>query len=84
MKDPYVVLREKEGQAARLRNEIAALLTIIPLLSDNSCAGVCAATVLECSQEKPDPADISMTDLKRYYPFIRHLKTYASESDCCE
>ena len=35
MKDPYRVLREKEQDVERVRKEIQALLTVIPLLADN-------------------------------------------------
>ena len=38
MKDPYRVLREKEQDVERVRKEIQALLTVIPLLADDqSC-----------------------------------------------
>ena len=75
MKDPYVVLREKEWDVARVRSEIAALLTIIPLLSDNSCAGSQNDAVLDSRRQKQNVAEDSMTELKRYYPFIRHLRS---------
>jgi hypothetical protein len=35
MKDPHSVLREKEQDVKRVRKEIQALLTVIPLLADD-------------------------------------------------
>jgi len=35
MKDPHSVLREKEQDLARVRREIQAVLTVIPLLVDD-------------------------------------------------
>ena len=35
MKDPYRVLREKEQDIERVRREIQAFLTVIPLLTDD-------------------------------------------------
>ena len=34
MKDPYMVLHEKENEAERLRSEIRALRVVIPLLAE--------------------------------------------------
>ena len=34
MKDPHIVLRQKEQDVARVRQQIQALLTVIPLLKD--------------------------------------------------
>lgn len=36
MKDAYEVLRQKEADVARLRNEIASLQIVAPLLGDDS------------------------------------------------
>jgi hypothetical protein len=36
MKDAYEVLRQKEMEIARVKQEIAALLLIVPLLDDDS------------------------------------------------
>jgi hypothetical protein len=72
VKDPYLVLHEKECEAARVRNEIAVLLTIIPLLSDDSFADVNQAAV-HSRRDSRDADDASMAELKRYYPFIRYL-----------
>ena len=46
MKDIYQVLRQKESDIVRLRKEIEALRTIIPLLEDegNNHAGAVSRT----------------------------------------
>lgn len=38
VKDPYVILREKERDVARVRKEVAALHTVIPLLLSDETA----------------------------------------------
>jgi hypothetical protein len=35
VKNPYTVLSQKEEQVARVRKEVEALITVIPLLADN-------------------------------------------------
>jgi len=73
MKDPYCVLREKEKELERLRKEIQALLTVIPLLADrqpSDCVHERAS-----SRRTGDPPDKDMADLELYYPFVRHLRT---------
>jgi hypothetical protein len=36
VKNPYTVLHEKEQQLVRVRAEVRALLTVIPLLADSA------------------------------------------------
>jgi hypothetical protein len=74
MKDPYGVLREKEQNLGRVRKEIQALLTVIPLLADDKpSSDIMHELLLACSRTPADPTDNGMAELELYYPFIRHL-----------
>ena len=73
LKDPYAVLQQKEEDVARLRKEIASLLTIIPLISDEPVPYARPAHIHgdQSSVELVDPEPI---ELKRYFPFVRHIR----------
>jgi hypothetical protein len=73
MQDLYRVLREKERDVERVRKEIHALRTVIPLLSDNqpSSDDLMLALLSSVPRESVNSADKSMADLE---PFARHLR----------
>ncbi len=73
MKDPHMVLYEKENQMERLRKEIRALRVVIPLLAEGESS-------VESMQGEDDHFESGnlqtqdgMLELKRYYPFVRHM-----------
>ncbi len=80
MKDPHSVLREKEQDLERVRKEIHALRTVIPLLVDDHAddqpsSDVMHELLLAVSRTPVDPSDNGMAALELYYPFVRHLRT---------
>ena len=79
MRDPYGVLREKEKDVERVRKEIQALYTVIPLLCDDqpSSDDLMPALLLSVSRESVDSPDKSMADLA---PFVRHLRNSSAPS----
>jgi hypothetical protein len=78
MKDPYRVLREKEQDIERVRKEIQALLTVIPLLTDDqsSADNVMQELLLAVSRKSVDPPDRRVAELE---PFLRHLRNSSSK-----
>ena len=78
MKDPHSVLREKEQDVERVRKEIQALLTVIPLLADeqSSADNVMQELLLAVSRKSVDPPDKSVAELE---PFVRHLRNSSSQ-----
>ena len=75
MKDLHSVLREKEQDLARVRREIQAVLTAIPLLADDPpTSDVVHEVPLASSPTPVDPPDDDMDQLEIYYPFVRHLR----------
>jgi hypothetical protein len=72
MKNPYSVLREKEKELERLRKEVQALLTVIPLLADDRPSDFVDGGA--SSRETGDLPDKNMAELELYYPFIKHLR----------
>jgi hypothetical protein len=79
MRDPYGVLREKEKDVERVRKEIQALYTVIPLLCDDqpSSDDLMPALLLSVSRESVDSPDKGMADLA---PFVRHLRNSSAPS----
>jgi len=79
MKDPYCVLREKEQDVERVRKEIQALHTVIPLLSDDQLSSddLMPALLLSVSRESVDSPDKSMADLE---PLVRHFRNSSAPS----
>lgn len=75
MKDPYAVLYQKEQELARVRNEIQALLTIIPLLEENAPAWADFKNQILSSLHLEHSSENSLADLERYFPFVRRLRT---------
>ncbi len=83
MKNVYEVLRQKENDAERVRKEIKALMIVIPLIAgvpESDVLNVLPesdvlnALMIDSSQRPIVPADHRLDDLKRYYPFVRHLR----------
>jgi hypothetical protein len=75
MKDPHSVLREKEEDLVRVRREIQAVLTVIPLLVDDPpTSDVVHEVPLASSRGPVNLPDNDMVQLEIYYPFVRHLR----------
>ena len=75
MKDLHIVLCQKEHDVERVRREIRALLTVIPLLADDqpSSDDVMHLLRLTSSRTGAEPSGDGMADLETYYPFVRQL-----------
>jgi hypothetical protein len=74
MKDPHSVLRRKDLDLERVRREIQALLTVIPLLVDDSpTSDVVNDVALASFPTRVNPPENDMAQLELYYPFVRHL-----------
>ena len=71
MKDPTVVLRQKETELARVRIEVEALQTVVPLLDDpmEQLPELISAQNLSTNSE-----DRNLADLEVYYPFVKNLR----------
>jgi len=75
MRNPYVVLREKQEESARVRKEIQALLIVIPLLEDEAPTWEDLKTSLSnLVGPNPEPTKDSMRDLELYFPFTKSLQ----------
>jgi hypothetical protein len=76
VKSLYAVLSQKEQDIARLRKEIAALLAVIPLLEDGNPAwNEIEAQLPSSAGKNENPASDRMSDLERYYPFVKTLQS---------
>jgi hypothetical protein len=74
VKNPYLVLRQKEEDIARVRKEIAALLTVIPLLADTGSSLDKFTPHLDTCGESPVAcANDGMPDAVMYHPFVETL-----------
>jgi len=74
MKDPHSVLRQKDLDLDRVRKEVQALLTVIPLLADDQpSSDVVNEGPLASFPTHVDPPDNDMAQLELYYPFVRYL-----------
>ena len=78
VKNPYIVLSQKEQDVARVRKEIQALLTAIPLLADDqySADNVMQELLLAVFRKSVDPPDKGVAELE---PFVRHLRNSSSQ-----
>jgi len=76
VKDLHTVLRLKEQDVERVRLEIQALLTVIPLLADGqpSSDDLAFLTRSASSRTAEEPSGNGMADLETYYPFVRHMR----------
>jgi hypothetical protein len=74
VKNPYLVLREKEQDIARVRKEIAALLIVIPLLGDVASSSDEFGAHLDTSSESLAAcASNGIIDAVMYHPFVETL-----------
>ena len=75
MRNPYVVLSEKQEEAARIRREIQALLIVIPLLEHEVPTWEELQTSLSnLVRPDPEPTQDSMRELEVYFPFTKRLR----------
>ena len=76
MKNLNTVLRQKEQDAERVRQEIRALLAVIPLLADDQpfSDDVMHQLPLPSSRAVAEPPDNGIADLELYYPFVRQMR----------
>jgi hypothetical protein len=75
VKNLHAVLSQKEQDVARVRKEIQALLTVIPLLADNATVwDELERHFLNCSPETQQSISEGMAALELYYPFVRNLQ----------
>lgn len=73
MKDPQSVLRQKDLDLERVRKEVQALLTVIPLLADDPpFSDVMNEGPLASCPTPMAPPDNDMAQLELYYPFVRY------------
>jgi hypothetical protein len=75
MRDVYVVLSGKEQDVERVRKEIQALLTVIPLLVEDEPSSDAIYQLLLSSRPATDSDDKGMAQLERYYPFVKNMRT---------
>ena len=73
MKDLHTVLRQKEQDVERVRREIQALLTVIPLLADDQSTSDDLMHILHLASAGT-VVDNGIADLETYYPFVRHMR----------
>ena len=66
MKDPHGVLRQKDLDLERVRKEIQALLTVIPLLADDQPSCDVMHEVSALYGAPVDPPDNDMAQLEIY------------------
>ena len=74
MKNPYVLLSQKQEEVSRVRREIQALLLVIPLLDDDvpkweDLKASLSALLVPRQKTTGD----SMRELEVYFPFIKNL-----------
>ena len=75
MKGLHTVLRQREKDVERVREEIQALLTVIPLLADDEPADVVMDLLRSASSRTvADPSGDGMAYLETYYPFVKQLR----------
>jgi hypothetical protein len=75
VKNPYIVLRQKEQDVARVRKEIQALLIVIPLLVDAELSwDELKAQLVGSCQSIPTSARDGMAELELYFPFVKYLQ----------
>jgi len=75
MKDVRQLLFQKKKDLERVRREVQALLTVIPLLADDPVTeDVMSQLGVSLAEQLHQPADNGMADLETYYPFVRHMR----------
>lgn len=74
MRDVYAVLSQKEQDVARVRREIQALITAIPLLENEQPTGEKLKPSWANELRAAPPTEEAMRELELYYPFIKNLR----------
>jgi hypothetical protein len=76
MKSLLTVLHQKEQDAERVRQEVRALLVVIPLLEDDQSSSndVMHQLSLTSSEMMAEPSDKGMADLEIYFPWVRRMR----------
>jgi hypothetical protein len=76
VRDLHAVLRQKEQDAERVRREIQALLTVVPLLADDEPHSEDLGLLMSLASARTvaEPYDNGMADLEKYYPFVKHMR----------
>ena len=69
LKDPYIVLRQKEKDLERVRKEIKALLIAAALLAEDESADAMAKVELSELLARSE-----LDELGVYYPFVARLR----------
>jgi hypothetical protein len=70
-----MVLRQKEHDVERVRKEINALLTVIPLICEENPSSNRVQETIVNSSSMATELDKGRMDLELYYPFIRNLRS---------
>ena len=74
MKNPYVLLRQKQEEVSRVRREIQALLIVIPLLDDDvPLWEEVRASLLNLYVPRQKTTGDTMRELEVYFPFVKNL-----------
>jgi hypothetical protein len=71
VKNPLVVLRQKEVDLVRVRKEVDALRTVLPLLDDPM---QCVQELISSRGMAQPPDDNGMAELELYFPFIKNMR----------
>jgi hypothetical protein len=75
MKDLNAVLRQKEQDLLRVRKEILALLTVIPLLTnDDPKPDIIEFLKSDSARVVEDIPAYDITSMEAYFPFIANLR----------
>ena len=74
MKNPYVLLSQKQEEVSRVRKEIQALLIVIPLLDDEVPKWEdVRASLSNFPIPRQKATRDSMRELEVYFPFVKNL-----------
>jgi len=71
VKNPQAVLQQKEIDLIRVRKEVDALRTVLPLLDDPVH---CVQELISSRNMAHPPDDNGMAELELYFPFIKNLR----------
>ena len=71
MKNPVVVLQQKETDLIRVRKEVDALRIVLPLLDDPM---QCVQEIISSRAMNQPTDDNGMAELELYFPFIKNLR----------
>jgi len=76
VRDLDTVLHQKEDDLERVRQEIQALLLVIPILADDPPRSdeVRHDLLSIASRNVAAPSDNGMADLELYYPFVKRMR----------